>query len=143
MIIRLSQFKCNWTLTCQLELSLAIIEQLQNKFLDQLGPYPPLPLWEIGLSCIQIIQEVHRPNFNCNCACKILKVYLSGWCHCLSGWCHCLSGGWCHCLSGPCHCLSGGSHSDNEASLSSSKTVLELPTGTELGKNYIQNKFLD
>ena len=41
------------------------------------------------------------------------------------------------------HCLSGGSHSDNKASLSSSETVLELPTGTELGKNYIQNKFLD
>ena len=48
-----------------------------------------------------------------------------------------------NCLSGWCHCLSGGSHSDNKASLSSSETVLELPTGTELGKNYIQNKFLD
>ena len=108
---------------------------IQNKFLDWVGPYPPHPLWGIGLTCIQIIQEVHRPNFNCNCACKILKVYLSGWCHCLSGWCHCLSGGWCHCLSGRCHCLSGGSHSDNKASLSSSDTVLELPTGTELGNN--------
>ena len=42
-----------------------------------------------------------------------------------------------------CHCLSGGSYSDNKASLSSSETAVELPTGTELGKNYIQNKFLD
>ena len=44
---------------------------------------------------------------------------------------------------GGCHCLSGGSHSDNKASLSSSETALELPTGTELGKNNIPNKFLD
>ena len=36
---------------------------------------------------------------------------------------------------GGCHCLSGGSHSDNKASLSSSETALELPTGTEHGKN--------
>ena len=28
--------------------------------------------------------------------------------------------------------------SDNKASLSSSETVLELPTGTEIGKKYIQ-----
>ena len=72
---------------------------------------------------MQIIQKGNRPNFNCNCALKPLQVYLSGWCHCLSDGC--------------CHCLSGGSDSDNKASLSSSETVLELPTGTELGKNYI------
>ena len=51
----------------------------KNKFLDQMGPYPPLPPREIGLTCIQIIQEVHRPNFNCNSACRTLPVYLSGW----------------------------------------------------------------
>ena len=51
--------------------------------------------------------------------------------------------GGCHCLSGRLPLLILWSNSDNTASLSSSEAVLELPTGTELGKNYIQNKFLD
>ena len=44
---------------------------------------------------------------------------------------------------GCCYCLYGGSYSDNEASLNSTETVLELQTtGTELGKNYIKKNFL-
>ena len=48
-----------------------------------------------------------------------------------------LSGGATAYLGG-CHYLSGGSHSDDKASLSSSQTVLELSTGTELGNNNIR-----
>ena len=54
-------------------------ENIQNKFFDQVGPYPPIPLWEIGLTCILILQQVHRPNFNWTSACRTLPVYLPGW----------------------------------------------------------------
>ena len=79
----------------------------------------------IGLTCMQIIQEVHGPDFNCNCASRTLPVYLpGGWAVPLLIWVVPLLIWWV-----------GGRHSDNRASLSSSETVLELPTGTELGNN--------
>ena len=109
------------------------------------------------LTCFQIIQEVHWPNFNC--ACRTVQVYLAGWCHCLSGrhhclsggWSHCLSGqrhslseGWCHCLTGWRHCLSGRHHclsggwlgSDNKT-ISVQLNLTRTGTGTELG-NFTQ-----